>query len=71
MPMLRAGIIMRDWANPEYFTESYTQAKSLQSSMKTFRAKVRIKDRYGSPAIEAQVVARNHDMARQLLRESP
>jgi hypothetical protein len=61
---------MRDFAdaNPEYFTESYTQAKSLQSSMKTFRAKVRIKDRYGSPAIEAQVVARNHDMARQLLR---
>ena len=66
----QAGILMRDFAdaNPEYFTESYTQAKSLQSSMKTFRAKVRIKDRYGSPAIEAQVVARNHDMARQLLR---
>jgi predicted nucleotidyltransferase len=66
----QAGILMRDFAdaNPEYFTESYTQAKSLQSSMKTFRAMVRIKDRYGSPAIEAQVVARNHDMARQLLR---
>ena len=66
----QAGILMRDFAdaNPEYFTESYTQAKSLQSSMKTFRALVRIKDRYGSPAIEAQVVARNHDMARQLLR---
>lgn len=66
----QAGILMRDFAdaNPEYFTESYTQAKSLQSSMKTFRAKVRIKDRYGSPAIEAQVVARNHDMARQMLR---
>ena len=66
----QAGILMRYFAdaNPEYFTESYTQAKSLQSSMKTFRAKVRIKDRYGSPAIEAQVVARNHDMARQMLR---
>jgi len=66
----QAGILMRDFAdaNPEYFTESYTQAKSLQSSMKTFCALVRIKDRYGSPAIEAQVVARNHDMARQLLR---
>jgi putative chitinase len=66
----QAGILMRDFAdaNPEYFTESYTQAKSLQSSMKTFRAKVRIKDRYNTTAIDTQVVARNYDMAKQLLR---
>ena len=62
----QAGVFMRDFAaeHPEYFTES----QSLYPAMKTFRAKVRLKDRYNSTTIDTQVAARNYDSAKQLLR---